>query len=843
MESKIIKLVPMEKVVDLMAISCKEHSLQRSEAQIIDAMINAFPSAVIQDSQYLSYDDVVLFMDNWIKAVKTKDFNFLTMKRGKRWELPPVDEIIDSPEYLNQKTQIRPAIRRELLRLYEPGKYFPEVILTGGTGIGKDYISYLIYGITLMELYSYWNPQVEFGLAAGTSIILAIQSITKELAKQVTFNELVGTILINSKFFRDKFSWDRQVTSELRFPNNIYVRPFSGEDTSALGMAIFSACFPYNQEYVCADGGYSTFGDLKEEEILTSDGVHIFKTKPVKAVLTGCKELVRLWFGEEYIDCTPNQKFKGEDNEWIDAERCSGIRLLSCDLPTLWEDGDLHGATFKISTQDGNEGVFSAVFTVICTKVERLIGTYPVFDIREVKETHTVIVPTKNKSIHLLAHNCANEVDFMGVVAKSKKAGGQEFNQAARIYKTLSRRIKGRFMQHGKVPGKMILISSTNKEGGFLHTRLQEVEAMKLEDREKVFIMKMSQWESFDGLDKYSPGIFLVEKGDGNKQSRIIESRYDAIDPEDVIEVPLDFLDEFEKDIDGAISDIAGEFVSGGRKKFIPYKEDIAKAMEIHKDLNDGQQLFKQESIIFDKIVDPYNPDYSRIVNLDYIKNILAPNVPYAGHIDYGFTGDGTGLAIGHVSSYKFLDKARVYNPQTNGYDLIENINLPIYHIDGVIQIKASSGSEVDIDFVEGLVYYLKEHINIQWMTFDSYESRASIQGFKKRGIISGVVSTVSNKEPYTELKNSIKTGRIHFPESKILAKEIRELERLPDGKIDHPEQSSKDCSDAVAGLIYVLMRGALKNGNRTTSSHRRIASNTDKPVVRTTRRSRFSSL
>lgn len=669
----------MGKVVDLMAISCKEHSLQRSEAQIIDAMINAFPSAVIQDSQYLSYDDVVLFMDNWIKAVKTKDFNFLTMKRGKRWELPPVDEIIDSPEYLNQKTQIRPAIRRELLRLYEPGKYFPEVILTGGTGIGKDYISYLIYGITLMELYSYWNPQVEFGLAAGTSIILAIQSITKELAKQVTFNELVGTILINSKFFRDKFSWDRQVTSELRFPNNIYVRPFSGEDTSALGMAIFSAI--------------------------------------------------------------------------------------------------------------------------------------------------------------------ANEIDFMGVVAKSKKAGGQEFNQAARIYKTLSRRIKGRFMQHGKVPGKMILISSTNKEGGFLHTRLQEVEAMKLEDREKVFIMKMSQWESFDGLDKYSPGIFLVEKGDGNKQSRIIESRHDAIDPEDVIEVPLDFLDEFEKDIDGAISDIAGEFVSGGRKKFIPYKEDIAKAVEIHKDLNDNQQLFKQESIIFDKIVDPYNPDYSRIVNLDYIKNILAPNVPYAGHIDYGFTGDGTGLAIGHVSSYKFLDKARVYNPQTNGYDLIENINLPIYHIDGVIQIKASSGSEVDIDFVEGLVYYLKEHINIQWMTFDSYESRASIQGFKKRGIISGVVSTVSNKEPYTELKNSIKTGRIHFPESKILAKEIRELERLPDGKIDHPEQSSKDCSDAVAGLIYVLMRGALKNGNRTTSSHRRVASNTDKPVVRTTRRSRFSSL
>lgn len=474
--------------------------------------------------------------------------------------------------------------------------------------------------------------------------------------------------------------------------------------------------------------------------------------------------------------------------------------------------------------------------------MEYITRSCDVYDLKNVPNTNTLIVPTKDKSVHLLAHNCVvNEMAFMNVVAKSKKAGGQEYNQAARIYRTLSRRIKGRFLKHGKVPGKMILISSANKEGDFMWQRLQEIEAMKPEDREKVFVMKMSQWESFDGLDRLLPETFLVEKGDGTKQSRIIESREDAIDPEDVIEVPMDYREEFEKDIDGALADIAGEFIAGGRKKFIPYKEDMAKAIQAHQEANDNQQLFRKEAIIFDKEVDPYNPDYSRVVNMEYIKNIIAPSLSYAAHIDYGFTGDGTGIAITHVPHYKLMEKARVYDPVSNGYVLQQNLNLPVYHIDGVIQIKASSGSEVDIDFVEGLIYFLKEHINIQWVTFDSYESRASIQGFKKRGIVSGVVSTVSNKEPYAELKNAIKTGRIMYPNSSILAKEIRDLERLPDGKIDHPSDSSKDCSDAVAGTIYVLMKGALRQSSRSRTTQRE-ESHQRTPQV-THRRSRFSQI
>lgn len=684
-KSQKVKLIPFEKIIQLMDTSCKTYEVKRSESQIYDALVTAFPAAMIQDKKYVAYDDVVLFMDNWIKALKTKDFNFLTQKRGMRCEPVDIEEFIESKDYLNQATQIRPAIKREMLKLYEPGTYYPEVIMTGATGIGKDYMAYLIIARTLYELWCYYNPQVEFGLASGTSMVIAIQSITRELAKKVTFDELVGTVLRPSKFFQDYYNWDKTVTTELRFPNNVFIRPFSGEDSSALGMAIFSSI--------------------------------------------------------------------------------------------------------------------------------------------------------------------VNEMSFMKIVTKSKKAGNSantEYNQAARIYRTLSRRIKGRFNKYGKVPGKMVLISSAKEEGDFIHKRLQELEAISVEERAKVYVMKMSQWDSFEGLDRLSSETFLVEKGDETKQSRIIKSRDEALEASDIIEVPMDYYGEFEKDIDGALADIAGEFIAGGTKKFIPYKEDILKAAQIHTELSGGEQLFIKDSIIFDKVIDPYNPDYTKVVNMDYINTLLTPNAEHALHIDYGFTGDPTGIAISHVSSFKLIQSAKVYDVINNGYKEITNTSLPVFFVDGVLQVYASSGSEVDIDFVEGLVYFLKEHINIKWATFDSYESRGSIQGFKKRGIISGMVSTVSNLEPYTELKNAIKTQRIIYPNSSVLLREIRDLERTPQGKIDHPITSgggpgTKDVADSVAATLHILMRktSAIRGRTNVTEAERQNIQKRELPTVQ--RRSRFS--
>ena len=81
------------------------------------------------------------------------------------------------------------------------------------------------------------------------------------------------------------------------------------------------------------------------------------------------------------------------------------------------------------------------------------------------------------------------------------------------------------------------------------------------------------------------------------------------------------------------------------------------------------------------------------------------------------------------------------------------------------------------------------------------------------------------------------------YPDSSILAKEIRELERLPDGKIDYPStgDGSKDCADAVAGTIYVLMRGALRQSSHTRTARREDTSPHRTPTIQ--RRSRFSQI
>lgn len=864
-----IQLVPLSEIHRMMDESCKLYGLSRTESQITDALLQAFPVASIQNNNFVTYNDVVQFIDNWIRAIKAKNFDFIAMRRGKKWELPnDYEEILCSPKYLNQGAQVRPAIKREFLRLYENGAYYPEVILTGATGIGKDYLSYAIYAVTLMELYCYWNPQIEFGLAAGTSMILAIQSITKELAKQVTFNELVGTFLINSPFFREVFPWDRTVTSELRFPNNIYVRPFSGEDTAALGMAIFS-CFPGDFEYVTATGQYARFSEELNVPIMTySDTEGYYPTESsVPSVITGYnREVIRLWFGDDYIDCTPDQQFKNTDGEWIYAENCGNHRIISCDLSDMSNSCDLHRTTFGLQTFGGDEkyrfypssickdkqqkndlsifqGIGSDIHWALCTKVERLNSFCTVYDVINVPKTNTLIVPTRNRKFHLVAHNSVvNEANFMGVVSKSKKAGGGDFNQAERIYRTLSRRIAGRFTKHGKVPGKMIVISSANKEGDFIHRRLEEIKNMPQEEQDRIFIMNMSQWEAFEGTDKLLEGTFLVEKGNEVKQSRIIESREDAIDPEDVVEIPMDYLKFFKEDIDGALADIGGVFVSRGRRKFIPYREAIAAAVAAHKILNDDQQLFRYDEVIFDDVVDPDNPDFTKIVNMDYVGRMLSRDLPQAGHIDYGFVEDATGVAVVNIQSYKLVDRVNVWNPQTRTADRMSKVSLPVFHVEGAMGIKASRGSEVDIDFVEGLFCFLKEHINIVWITSDSYESRSSRQTFKKLGINTGVVSTVTTNEPYTELKEAIKTGRILLPDNKILLKEIREIERMDNGKIDHPQQGSKDISDAVAACIYVLTRKALQNvtNRRRQVEHRASGEARQSRVVR---KSRFSTV
>ena len=59
---------------------------------------------------------------------------------------------------------------------------------------------------------------------------------------------------------------------------------------------------------------------------------------------------------------------------------------------------------------------------------------------------------------------------------------------------------------------------------------------------------------------------------------------------------------------------------------------------------------------------------------------------------------------------------------------------------------------------------------------------------------------------PYDVTKTAFYDGRVKAPRHDKALLEIVRLERDPQsGKIDHPPNFSKDCADAVAGVVYGL--------------------------------------
>jgi len=89
---------------------------------------------------------------------------------------------------------------------------------------------------------------------------------------------------------------------------------------------------------------------------------------------------------------------------------------------------------------------------------------------------------------------------------------------------------------------------------------------------------------------------------------------------------------------------------------------------------------------------------------------------------------------------------------------------------------------------------------------FISHNSAEGIQRFKKQGIPAEVVSVDRTTEPYDMLKSAIYEDRIEYYNYPPFLKETKalEIDRVK-GKVDHPLSGSKDCSDAVAGIVYGL--------------------------------------
>ncbi len=372
-----------------------------------------------------------------------------------------------------------------------------------------------------------------------------------------------------------------------------------------------------------------------------------------------------------------------------------------------------------------------------------------------------------------------DELNYMAVVEQSKAAlDGGTYDQAVTLYNSIARRRKSRFMKYGQLPGILCLVSSRRYPGQF--TDIKEKEA---KTDPQIYVYDKCTWDVKP--DAYSGEKFPVFIGDEFRKARILEHKevaaFEKDDLADKIKmIPIEHHQEFERDIINALREVAG-VATLARFPFIMDTEAVKDSMD-----HGIKSIFTTQWADYEtrklKIVP------SRFVN---------PHIPRFAHVDLGLTSDSAGVAIGHVTH--FDEVWRGNTPET----------LHFIRIDGVVEIRPPKGGEIKFWKIREMFYKLRElGLHLKWITYDSYQSVDSLQLLYQQGFKTGNASLDTDLRGYEAAKTALYDKRLIMPDHDMLRREFVSLERDPKlGKIDHPPHGSKDCSDAVAGVVLGLIR------------------------------------
>lgn len=439
---------------------------------------------------------------------------------------------------------------------------------------------------------------------------------------------------------------------------------------------------------------------------------------------------------------------------------------------------------------------------------------------------HVTVKPVTGATDAVLGLNvvggCITEINFMPIHKHSVKllySDKEEFHVGQEMYRNLRNRIIGRYkrlIERGDFPGRLILDSARNHVNDFAGQKIEEAK----KDR-TILVIERALWDA--RAHEYPPDTpkFLVELATDHRPARIIESLEFAEDPDNVIEIPESFRVECEQDLEQALKDLAG-VPSSRTGRFIPFPKQITEASEWWHQRSGDCGLFKTETVsLRDLFRDtllglPYDRakhklDWTLLVNPEYIQYAkLEGHQGYAMHVDTSLSGDAMGIAIGHIVGTTVLEKAMFFNEKESRVRNFENLVAPLYHIDGVLQVRAKTGEQIDLNIITDLGLYLASKLPIKYGSADWLESAQMLQTWRANRIITGVVSVDRTPNAYYELKHAIREKRIALPLHRVLDRELRLLRRLTIGgkiKVDHDANESKDCADAVAGVVGVLQR------------------------------------
>ena len=153
-----------------------------------------------------------------------------------------IREFIEDPDYLGTALEgsVYPILIQRLEELFEGS--FTEVVLCGGIGWGKTTFAEIgvLYECYLLSCLR--EPAKTYGLIPGSNLIFPCISVKKEQAERAFFAGIYN-IAKRSKYFHDRFPYEKNLKSEMRFPKGLQCRPVATTEGSVLGEGVFGAVF------------------------------------------------------------------------------------------------------------------------------------------------------------------------------------------------------------------------------------------------------------------------------------------------------------------------------------------------------------------------------------------------------------------------------------------------------------------------------------------------------------------------------------------------------------------------------------------------------------------------
>lgn len=387
-----------------------------------------------------------------------------------------------------------------------------------------------------------------------------------------------------------------------------------------------------------------------------------------------------------------------------------------------------------------------------------------------------------------------------------------------KIITQVDARMKSRYMRtksdgSAYLPTLNIIASSKDTEQSFLE---EYIDITVKNNSQTTLIIDEPQWVVDSRKD--SPIKFWVALGDKFKANELLPTDATEQDVDKfrrkgykMYQVPIGYLETFQKNLDEAICSIIGIATASSLKYISGIKLNETKS-------NDYENPFTKDVLEIGSAASDLL-QYSNFFDLTKIDDIDRQK-PLFIHLDMstgsGGLGDKTGIAGVWITGKKSNINHALSGLEESVSIQDESSQDLHYKLAFSVSIKAPQGSSISFAKNRNFIRWLREQgFNIKGVSADTYQS-ANIQqdliseGFDFTTISVDRVQKDSSGRPvclpYHYFKTSIYERRLKiYQKCNLLTDEIIGLERKSDGHIDHTKDgiNSKDQADAVCGATF----------------------------------------